>query len=116
MPRKVSIAIGVALMLLLGLSEVANAQGSVTGSVQGTVKDADGGVLPGVMVTAVSKALVKGRMSTTSDVRGSWRFPALPPGSYAVEAELQGFKKVRRDGIRVSLGQAMAVDLVLPLA
>ena len=116
MPRKLSVVVGAALILLLGVSGTAIAQGTVTGSVQGTVKDAEGGVLPGVMVTAVSKALVKGRMSTTSDVRGSWRFPALPPGSYVLEAELQGFRKVRRDGIRVNLGQAMAVDLVLPIA
>ena len=116
MPRKLSMVVGAALILLIGLSGVANAQGTVTGSVQGTVKDAEGGVMPGVLVTAISNALVKGRMTTTTDVRGSWRFPALPPGNYSIEAELPGFKKVRRDGIRVSLGQALAVDLVLPLA
>ncbi len=116
MSRPLSVVTGAALILLLGLSGVASAQGTVTGNVQGIVRDSEGGVLPGVMVTAVSNALVKGRMSTTSDARGSWRFPALPPGAYSFEAELQGFKKVRRDGLRVSLGQAMAVDLVLPLA
>ena len=116
MPRKVSMAVGAALILLLGFPGVANAQGSVTGSVQGTVKDAEGGVLPGALVTATSTALVKGRMSTTADARGGWRFPALPPGSYAFEAELQGFRKARRDGIRVSLGQSMAIDLVLSLS
>lgn len=116
MPRKLSVVVGAALILLLGLSGSALAQGTVTGSVQGTVKDSEDGVLPGATVTAYSTALVKGRMTTTADARGGWRFPALPPGSYAVEAELQGFKKVRREGIRVSLGQAMAVDLVLPLA
>lgn len=116
MPRKLSVVVGAALILLLGLSGSAYAQGTVTGSVQGTVKDTEGGPLPGATVTAVSTALVKGRMTTTTDARGSWRFPALPPGSYAFEAALQGFKKVRRDGVRVSLGQTMAVDLSLPLA
>ena len=115
MPRPFSVVTGAALILLLGLSGVASAQGTVTGSVQGIVKDSDGGVLPGATVTALSKALVMGRMSTTSDVRGGWRFPALPPGAYTFEAALTGFRTVRREGVRVSLGGSLAVDLVLPL-
>ncbi len=116
MPRPLSVVAGAALILLLGLPGTAFAQGSVSGNVQGVVRDPDGGPLPGATVTALSAALVRGRMTTTSDVRGSWRFPALPPGTYAFEAGLPGFKTVRREGIRVSLGQALAVDLVLPLA
>lgn len=45
-----------ALILVPGVSGIANAQGSVTGSVQGTVKYAEGGVLPGALVTATSTA------------------------------------------------------------
>jgi hypothetical protein len=116
MPRQLSVVTGAALILLFGLSGTASAQGNVTGNVQGIVKDSDGGVLPGATVTALSTALVRGRMTTTSDARGGWRFPALPPGTYAFEADLKGFKKVQRGGIRVTLGQSLAVDLVLPLA
>ena len=116
MPRRLSVVTGAALILLLALSGVASAQGTVTGNVQGTVKDQDGGVLPGATVTAISSALVRGRMTTTTDARGGWRFPALPPGSYAFEAGLTGFKTSRKEGVRVGLGQALAVDLVLPLA
>ncbi len=115
MPRPLSVVTGAALILLLGLSGVASAQGTVTGSVQGIVKDSDGGVLPGATVTAISTALVMGRMTTTADVRGGWRFPALPPGIYTFEATLTGFRPVRREGVRVSLGGSLAVDLVLPL-
>ena len=65
MPRKVSMAVGAALILLLGFSGVANAQGSVTGSVQGTVKDAEGGVLPGNHATAHPTPRRKGRALKT---------------------------------------------------
>ncbi len=116
MPRKLSVVVGAALILLLAASGIAIAQGTVTGNVQGTVKDAQGGPLPGVMVSAVSTALVRGKMTTTTDAGGTWRFPALPPGSYAFEAELTGFQKARRENVRVSVGSGLAVDLVLPLA
>jgi hypothetical protein len=116
MPRPFSVVTGAALILLLALSGVASAQGSVTGNVQGIVKDPDGGGLPGATVTALSNALIRGRMTTTTDARGGWRFPALPPGTYAFEASMQGFKTSRRDGVRVGLGAALAIDLVLPLA
>jgi hypothetical protein len=115
MPRKFSIVAGAALILLLGLSGVANGQGSVSGNAQGTVKDPQGGALPGVMVNAVSTALVRGKMTTTTDAGGTWRFPALPPGTYAFEAELKGFRAARRENVRVSIGQSLAVDLVLTL-
>ena len=115
MPRQLSVVTGAALILLLGISGVAVAQGTVTGNIQGIVRDADGGGLPGATVTALSSALVRGRMTTTTDARGGWRFPALPPGVYALEAELQGFRKARREDVRVRLGQTLAVDLVLPL-
>ncbi len=52
MPRKLVVVIGLALLLLLGLAAPVAAQGTTTGSVRGTVKDAEGGVLPGVTVTA----------------------------------------------------------------
>ena len=115
MPRKVSIAVGLALLLLLATAGPAWAQGTVTGTVQGTVKDSQGAPLPGVAVTAASTALVRGSLTTVTDTRGGYRFPALPPGTYAIEASLQGFKKAQQPGVRLALGQALAVDLTLQL-
>lgn len=116
MSRKILIAIGAAVLSLLGDPSTLLAQGAVTGTLQGTVKDQDGAALPGAAVTASSAALVKGKQTTTTDVRGSYRFPALPPGTYAVEAALPGFAAVRQTGVRVGLGQALAVDLTLSVA
>jgi len=80
MPRKVSIAVGAALLLLLATAGTAWAQGS-TGSVRGVVKDDQGGPLPGVTVTASSSALMTGKSTTITDTRGGYRFPSLPPGT-----------------------------------
>lgn len=116
MSRRLCVVVGLTLILLSGLAVPLSAQGSLTGSIQGVVKDADGGVLPGVTVTAYSDALVARQVRAITDERGTYRFPSLPPGSYLIEGELAGFQTVRQENVRVRLGQALAVDLAMPLA
>jgi hypothetical protein len=101
-------------MLLLALAGTVSAQ-SVTGSVQGTVRDADGAVMPGVTVTAVSDALIAGKLIALTDDRGMYRFPSLPIGSYKLGTELSGFNPARRQ-VRVSIGGALSVDFTMTLA
>lgn len=68
------------------------------GSLRGYVKDEQGGVLPGVTVTATSPALLAPVIAVT-DGDGYYRLRNLPPGTYAVTAELPGFATFRREGI-----------------
>ncbi len=103
-------------LLAGGLATTVLAQGTITGSIQGTVKDQEGGVLPGVTVTVRSEALVAGTMVAVTDERGGYRFPSLPPGVYALEAALAGFQTVTQEGVRVRMGQVLGIDVVLPLA
>ena len=104
------------VLSLLGLAGALAAQSTVSGSLQGKVRDAEGGPLPGVTVTVLSDALVARQQVTVTDERGSYRFPSLPVGAYVVQAELSGFQAVRQEGVRVQLGQALSIDLVLQLA
>ena len=60
------------------------------GSIRGYVKDEQGAVLPGVTVTAHSPALLS-PVTAVSDAGGYYRLLNLPPGTYAVTAELAGF-------------------------
>src|SRR5688500_1829448 len=69
-------------------------------TLSGTVKDAQGGVVPGVTVTVTSTATQQQR-STVSDGSGFYTFPNLMPGRYDVSAELQGFKKATRAGVQL---------------
>ncbi len=103
-------------LLLLAVALPAAAQSSTSGGIRGTVKDANGGVLPGVTVTAYSPALITGKMTTTTDDRGVYRLPALPVGTYALEAELTGFVKVRQEGVRISIGRELGIDITLAQA
>ncbi len=102
-------------LLVLGLAAPLGAQGGVTGTIQGTVTGPDGGLLPGVIVTATSDSLITGKVATVTGDRGSYRFPSLPPGSYDLEASLPGMKTDRREGVRVALGQALAVDFTIEM-
>ena len=50
------------------------------GTIAGSVKDASGGVIPGVSVTVTNKATNATRTTTSNEV-GLFDFPALPPGA-----------------------------------
>ena len=73
--------------LLLCAPCVAQTLGTITGE----VKDSTGGVVPGATVTVVNKATNATRTTVSNEV-GLFDFPALPPGTYTVKSELEGFK------------------------
>ena len=98
-------------VVLTAASVAAFAQGSITGAIQGVVRDESGAALPGVLVVVSSDVLITREKATTTDARGLYRFPALPPGSYAVEARLGGFDTARREGVVVRVAQTIAVDV-----
>ena len=102
----------VSLVLLFGggVAAEAWAQGG-NGSLRGIVKDAQGGALPGVTMTATSPALL-GATSAVSDADGNYRVINLPPGVYALTAELTGFAVFRREEILLRAGANFQVGLV----
>jgi Carboxypeptidase regulatory-like domain len=87
----------IAFVLLLSPS-AAYAQATITG----VVRDASGGVLPGVTVEASSPALIEKVRSVITDGTGQYRIVDLRPGVYSVAFELAGFSVVRREGIELS--------------
>src|SRR5947207_6051001 len=72
------------------LAVTANAQ--FRASVQGTVKDTSGGLVPSATVTLTNKETNKSETTTTSD-GGFYRFSGLAPGAYTLTVEKQSFKK-----------------------
>src|SRR3954466_4134453 len=99
------------LALALFSATPAFAQGQGT-SLAGLVTDAQGGVLPGVTVTATSPALIGSRTAVT-EANGSYRFPSVPEGSYTLAFELSGFQTYKRANIVLSLGQTLTIDAQL---
>ncbi len=81
-----------------------------SGAIRGSVSDLEKMPLPGVMITASSPSLMGIRTDITEE-DGSFRLPSLPPGIYAVQAELVGFKTVRQENIRVQTGSVVLLQL-----
>jgi len=52
------------------------------GQIAGVVRDAQGGVMPGVLVEATSPALIEKVRSATTDESGQYRITNLPVGTY----------------------------------
>ena len=102
----------VVLVTMVALASPLFAQ--TTGRVVGTIEDAQGAVLPGVTVTVTSPQL-QGASTAVTDASGGFRFPALPPGTYHVKAELAGFKPVEND-VRVALDQTITIPLKMQIA
>jgi hypothetical protein len=84
------------------------------GTITGEVRDSTGGVMPGATVTAVNKATNATRTTTTNAV-GLFDFPALPPGTYSVKSELEGFKTSSFD-VELQVQQTARVNFKLELA
>ena len=106
------------LIVVLAMATSAFAQGggaSSTGTIQGRLTDAQGAVLPGVTVTAASPSM-PGVQTAVSSETGNYRFPAIPPGTYALTYELSGFNKLIRDGVEIRLGFTANVNVELALA
>jgi hypothetical protein len=71
--------------------------------------------MPGVTVTLTGDQLAQPLVSTTT-ATGSYQFPRLPVGTYNVTFELTGFRKVVREGVRVSIGAALQIDQQLEIS
>lgn len=99
----------VALLLAAGPALMAQ---STTGALSGGVKDEKGAPLAGARVTINSPALFAPRVTST-DERGEWRAPLLPPGSYKIVVDKSGFLGTSVDNVRVGLGSSARFDLTM---
>ena len=99
----------VATALLMGVLAAAPLRAQTTSaSISGIVKDAQGGVLPGV--TAVLTSESKGTTQTAvTDGLGTFLFAFVPPDAYAVKVSLEGFQTLEETHIRVNANDRVAV-------
>ena len=105
------IRIAGAWVLLASLSIIAFAQG-VTGTITGTVKDAQGGVIPGATVTLISDT--RGTMSApvVTNSHGGFVVPNIAADTYTIQVEMPSFRTLRRTGVVVSSGSIVALGTI----
>src|SRR5436309_4636481 len=97
-------------LLLFFLATHASAQ--FRASIQGTVTDTSGGLIPEATVTVTNKETGKAETVTTSS-DGFYRVSALPPGTYTVAVEKTGYKKKVFENVSVSAEATQGIDITL---
>jgi len=109
-----SFLVALALAWLPALVASPAAQGSASGVIAGTVRDAQGGVLPGVTVTLrnVESGVLR---SAVTEGDGMYRLPGLPPGRYDLVAELPGFANAEVRDVTITIGLELQRDLTMQL-
>ena len=103
----------VAWMLAVFLGTASEAVAQSAGSIEGTITDDTGAVLPGVSVTATHTESERSR-TVVSDARGEYRITRLEAGGYDVQAMLPGFR-TNPTSVTISEGVS-SLDIVLGIA
>ena len=108
MSRCVGVLPILAVFLLLPASVLAQ-----QGNIAGTVRDAQGGVMPGVLVEVTSPALIEKVRSSSSDASGQYRITNLPVGTYTVTFTLEGFTKQQQNNVVLTTGFTAPVNATM---
>src|SRR5437870_7372459 len=90
---------------------IAQAQSqSTTGLIQGVVTDPDGASIAGARISIknIDTGLVR---DLTSDGAGDYRAPLLPLGNYTITVEADGFARLVREGIQLTIGQTLSLTM-----
>lgn len=84
----------------------------ITGSINGTISDSSGAVVPGATITAKNTSTGVAA-KTISDAAGRYAFPSLAPGSYIISVEQPGFSSTLLSGISLEVYQRVTINVVM---
>src|SRR6202048_2130356 len=97
------------LLMLLGSSVL---RADVTGSIQGVVRDRTEAAIAGAHIT-VFNAQTNFKQETASTADGSYRFLALPAGTYKLTASSAGFREFNATDVVVKVNDQLQIDITL---
>ena len=109
--RSRSVARLLTVVILLA-SWVVTGRAQTQGGITGTVTDTSGAGVPGATVTVTNTA-TSGMRNTVTNGEGLYTFPGLPPGTYQIKVELQGFKTAEIPAFKVDIQQTVRADVAL---
>jgi hypothetical protein len=99
-----------AIALLLLLTPFAQAQ--YRASIQGTVTDSTGAVIPGAKLTLTNVGTNE-KQVRTSNASGIYNFNALPPDTFTMVVEKKGFQTKVLDKLQLIPEQANAINVIM---
>jgi hypothetical protein len=83
-----------------------------TASLQGTISDPTGAMVPNAVVTLTNEA-TNVKQERTADSRGNYQFTLIPPGGYRLTVQMPGFQTLVRTGLVLQVQQQATLDLTL---
>jgi len=86
----------------------------VRATLTGTIADAQGAPIPGVSITVVNVA-TNASVTQSSNESGLYIAPFLPPGTYRVSAEKQGFKRSVRESVVLQAQDRARLDMTMEI-
>src|SRR5258707_8637174 len=108
--------LGIGLLVILAMTPLVRAQTQITtGTIQGTVSDTNGAIVPGASVeiknldTNLSKTL-------TTDDGGRFVALALQPGRYSITVSKQGFATAVAESLDLTVGQALNLPVAMKVS
>ena len=110
--RSVRFFAGLFLVAGVAVSQPVFGQNVSTAQLSGTVRDAQGAIVPGATVTASDESKGFSR-SDLSDGQGAYQLLLLPPGTYTVMASANGFATTKETGIVLTVGTEGALPITL---
>ncbi len=102
---------GLLRLVLLTLPAAGLAQ-TLSVTIRGQVGGRSGALYPNVSITAINEDTGETR-NALSGAQGEYTLAVLRPGLYRIEAELPGYRKYLRKGIRLQVGQNLRADILL---
>src|SRR5262245_51356485 len=99
----------VTALIAISVTAIAVAAQVTTASVSGSVRDAQGGVIPGATLTLISETLGTQTVDVFSNEYGDFVFANIRPDQYTVPVSMDGFKTLHRTGINVSAGDRLGL-------
>jgi hypothetical protein len=110
--RHVAIGIAILFALLLCAADAAAQASRVGATLEGTVRDTTGAVIPNSKVT-LHNPLTNQSRTVATDEQGFFRAQQLSVGTYEVRVEQTGFAPYRQTGVGANLGQTVHFDITL---
>jgi hypothetical protein len=104
-----------ALTILLGLLLMPVLLHAQTASINGTVTDPSGAVIPGAAITALNHATNATR-ETQSTESGTYNFASLTPGIYDVSVSKAGLRTLKFEAVTLTVDQALTLDAKLEIS
>ncbi len=101
-------------VVLLAVAALALSGQEFRATINGTITDPTGAVVPGVTVE-IRNLATNALFTAQTNEAGLYVAPFIPPGRYTVSAGREGFKRAVREDVEVRVGDRLRIDFQLEL-